>query len=130
MIVHGIDIIEIERIQHAIARHGQRFLQRVYTHSELERYQANIPSLAARWAAKEATAKLFGVGLRGLGAGVDRQAIGFHDIEILSDPTGRPIIRLYGAAQQHAKQQAISDLTLSLSHTRTLAIASIVGVIG
>jgi holo-[acyl-carrier protein] synthase len=130
MILHGIDIIEIERIQHAITRHGQRFLRRVYTHGELERYQANTPSLAARWAAKEATAKLFGVGLRGLGAGVGSQAIGFHDIEILSDHTGRPIIRLYGAAQRQAEQQAINALTLSLSHTRTLAIASIVGIIG
>jgi holo-[acyl-carrier protein] synthase len=130
MIIHGIDIIEIERIQRARVRYGQRFLQRVYTQHEIERYQTNILSLAARWAAKEATAKLFGVGLRGLGAGTDRQAIGFHDIEVLSDHTGRPIITLYGAAQRYAAQHAISELAISLSHTRTLAIASVVGIRG
>src|SRR6185503_11153936 len=67
MLYTGIDLIEIERIERAIARWGERFLQRVFTPAELAAYRTRVPSLAARWAAKEAVAKLLGVGLRGLG---------------------------------------------------------------
>jgi holo-[acyl-carrier protein] synthase len=129
MILHGIDMIEIGRIQQAVTRFGERFLARVYTPLELAHYRASPQSLAARWAAKEAAAKLLGVGLRGLGAGSDSQAVRWVEIEILSDPSGRPIIELYGQAAQRAAQLQIVSLAVSLSHTRDLAIASIIGFV-
>lgn len=88
MLYHGVDLVEVARIRHAVVRYGQRFVQRVYTATEQAdclagsgdvRYEA----LAARWAAKEACAKALGIGLRGLGAlaVADRPRAGFHEIE-------------------------------------------------
>jgi holo-[acyl-carrier protein] synthase len=129
MILHGIDVIEIERIRTAVIRYGQRFLLRVYTSTELERYQANTQSLAVRWAAKEATAKLLGVGIRGIGAGRSSNALGWKEIEVLNDTSGRPIICLHHTAAQQAEQLGIMSVSVSLSHTRELAIASVVGLV-
>ena len=82
MLYTGIDLIEIARIERAVARWGDRFLLRIFTPAELAAYRERLPSLAARWAAKEAAAKLLGVGLRGLGshafAGFDLRLPGGH----------------------------------------------------
>ena len=122
----GIDMIEIARIKAALERYGERFLQRVFTLSERERYAGRPESLAARWAAKEAAAKMLGVGLRGPGS---RQfAVAFTDIEVLADADGRPVLQLYERAEQRANALAISELSVSLSHTRTFAVASVTGV--
>jgi phosphopantetheine--protein transferase-like protein len=64
----GIDLVDIERIERAVTRWGARFLRRVYTPAELALCAGRAESLAGRWAAKEAAAKLLGVGLRGIGA--------------------------------------------------------------
>jgi holo-[acyl-carrier protein] synthase len=129
MLYTGIDLIEIVRIERAIARWGERFLGHIYTPSELAAYRARMPSLAARWAAKEATAKLLGVGLRGLGAS-DRStdAVAWTDIEVLGDAQGRPTLALYGRAAARAKTLALAELSLSLSHTREHAIACVVAI--
>src|SRR4029078_63974 len=93
MLYTGIDLIEIERIARAAERWGDRFLIRLYNPAELAIYRARPASLAARWAAKEAVAKLLGVGLRGLGgAGPPGAALGWTEIEGLSDPAGRPAV--------------------------------------
>jgi holo-[acyl-carrier protein] synthase len=127
MLYTGIDLIEIERIAHAIDRWGDRFLQRVYTPSELAIYRGRTASLAARWAAKEAVAKLLGVGLRGLGgAGRVEIALVWTEIEVLSDPHGRPTLHLYGSAAERCRALALGPIGLSLSHTREHAIASAV----
>ncbi|HEU4326705.1 MAG TPA: holo-ACP synthase [Roseiflexaceae bacterium] len=123
----GIDLIEIERIERAIGRWGERFLRRVFTPAELAAYRGRLPSLAARWAGKEATAKLLGVGLRGLGGAGRRpsaDAVGWTEIEILSDASGRPTVTLSGQAAQRARAMGLGCLSLSLSHTRLHAIAS------
>jgi holo-[acyl-carrier protein] synthase len=73
----GIDIIEIDRIERAIARWGEQFLHRVYTDSELRLSRKKPSSLAARFAGKEAVIKALGTQTKG---------IGWRDIEILSDP--------------------------------------------
>ena len=88
MLYTGIDLIEIARIARAADRWGERFLRRVYTPAELAAYRARIPSLAARWSAKEAVSKLLCVGLRGLGA-AERldDALAWTEIEVLSDAT-------------------------------------------
>ena len=129
MLYTGIDLIEIARIERAIARWGDRFLDRVYTPAELAVYRGRAPSLAARWAAKEATAKLLGVGLRGLG-GSSRpiDSLAWTEIETLNDPQGRPALKLYGRAAERARALDLVEFALSLSHTREHAIASVVAI--
>ncbi len=129
MILTGIDLIEIPRIERAVARWGNRFLRRVFTPAELAAYQERLPSLAARWAAKEATAKMLGVGLRGLTA-TPGDAVAWTDIEILSSPQGRPLLSLYGRAAERASELGLIEISLSLSHTREHAIASVVALAG
>jgi len=127
MLYTGIDLIEIERIARAIERWGDRFLDRVFTPAELAIYRARPASLAARWAAKEAVAKLLGVGLRGLGgAGRPADALAWTEIEVLSDSQGRPALALYGRAAARARALGLGPIALSLSHTREHAIASAV----
>ena len=127
MLYTGIDLIEIERIVRATQRWGDRFLDRVFTPAELGIYRSRPSSLAARWAAKEAVAKLLGIGLRGLG-GVGRpgEALAWTEIEVLSDAQGRPALTLHGRAAARAHTLGLGPIALSLSHTREHAIASAV----
>jgi holo-[acyl-carrier protein] synthase len=115
----GIDIIEISRIHTAISRWGERFLQRVYTGPELESYRNSPESLAVRFAGKEAAMKALGSG-----AG----SISWRDIEILSGPSGKPVIKLYGQALEKATALGLAGFEISLSHSRENAIALVIGV--
>jgi holo-[acyl-carrier protein] synthase len=129
MLYTGIDLIEIARIESAIARWGERFLRHVYTPAELAAYRGRPPSLAARWAAKEATAKLLGAGLRGLGGGERAvEALAWTEIEVLGDTHGRPRLVLHGRAAARAGALGIAELSVSLSHTREHAIACVVAI--
>jgi len=129
MLFTGVDLIEIARIERAVARWGDRFLLRIFTAAELAVYRGRLPSLAARWAAKEAAAKLLGVGLRGLGAAEKPvAAVGWTEIEILSDAQGRPALTFYGRAAARARALGLGEIALSLSHTREHAIASAVAL--
>ena len=114
----GIDIVEIARIERAIERWGRGFLERVYTGPELERYGRNISSLAARFSGKEAVIKA-----------LDSRSIGLKEIEILSAPGGKPLVKLYGRAQRQADDMGLSNLAISLSHCREYAVACAVGEI-
>jgi holo-[acyl-carrier protein] synthase len=110
----GIDILEIERMQSAIQRHGQRLLRRVFTEAELADVGGKPASLAARFAAKEAVAKALGTGIG---------PIGWQEIEIRRGPAGQPILELHGAARQLAEELGLVNWAISLSHTRENAIA-------
>jgi holo-[acyl-carrier protein] synthase len=114
----GVDIVEIARIDRAIARWGERFLRRVYTEPELSSYRGKSSSLAARFAGKEAVVKSLGNQTGG---------IGWRDIEILSDPDGRPLVCLYGRAQEQADLLGLKGFAISLSHSREYAVAFVVG---
>ena len=114
----GTDIIEISRIDKAITCWGERFLRRIYTETELELYRHNLPSLAARFAGKEAVVKALGTETRG---------IGWREIEILSEPSGKPSVHLYGKAQNQANGLCLDKLAISLSHSKEHAIAFVVG---
>ncbi|MDD5094885.1 MAG: holo-ACP synthase [Dehalococcoidia bacterium] len=118
MHVHGIDIVEISRIAEAMDSWGNRFLRRVYTDGEIECCRGRVPSLAARFAAKEAVMKALGTGNIG---------ISWHDIEILADSNGAPLIHLGGGARSRAAELGIEGLTIALSHSREYAIASVIG---
>ncbi len=113
----GVDIIEIERIQQAITRWGERFLHRVYTDAERGLYK-KTETLAVRFAGKEAAVKALGTGMRG---------IGWRDVEILHEPSGKPHVNLYRGAQEKANDLGLKGLAISLSHSREYAVAFVVG---
>lgn len=115
----GVDLIEIERLEQVIARHGARFLERVYTRVELDEVGSNLASLAARFAAKEAVAKALGTGIG---------AIAWREIEIRRGPQREPQLLLYGEARLLADSLGLVDWSLSLSHSASHAIAMVVAV--
>lgn len=114
----GVDIIEISRIREAVERWGERFLRRVYTGAELDRYRRNTASLAVRFAGKEAVWKALGTREHG---------IGWKDIEILAESNRRPLVNLYGNAKEYANSIGLKELTISLSHSRDYAVAFVMG---
>jgi holo-[acyl-carrier protein] synthase len=120
----GVDVVELERLQRAVDRFGDRFLARVYTEEELVYARRRLPELAARFAAKEAVSKALGVGMRHLSA----QGIGWHEVEVLSDLRGKPVLRLSGRACQLANEQGLCEWAVSLSHERDRALAFVVAL--
>ena len=122
MLSAGVDIIEIERIQRAISRWDVRFLNKVYTLGELRLCRGRVPELAVRFAGKEAISKALGTGLVG---------VSWREMEILSDPRGKPLVRLHGRAKARAAELGLVDFAFSLSHSRQYAVASVVaGTVG
>jgi holo-[acyl-carrier protein] synthase len=122
----GVDLIEVQRIEHAVARWGQRFLGRVYTPAEIEYCAGRAGSLAARWAAKEAVSKALGTGWAPQEAH-DAGWIDWTEIEVERRPSGEPALRLHGKAQARSDALGVLDWKLSLSHTREHAIAMALG---
>jgi len=114
----GVDIVEIERIQRAVDRWGQRFLHRIYTEAELDLCRNRVPELAARFAGKEAVMKALGTGTKG---------VSWRDIEILSNRRRAPLVFLHGRARCRARKLGMKKLAISLSHSRDYAVASAVG---
>ena len=113
----GVDIIEIRRIRGVISRWQDSFLNRVYTRAELESHN-NIPSLAARFAAKEAVMKALGIG-----AGI----VGWRDIEIVTNGSGAPLVKLHRRARERSKEIGITQFHISLSHSKEYAVAFVIG---
>jgi holo-[acyl-carrier protein] synthase len=111
----GNDLIEIVRIRKSIERHGQHFLDRIFTRREQDycyRFQDPIPHFAGRFAAKEAVAKAFGTGI-----GAD---IFWHEIEIVNDEQGKPIVFL---SEDVLKRFNHPQVLLSISHGTEIAMA-------
>jgi len=117
----GIDLCEVARMRNAVERFGDRFLARCFTDQERTDCLARrdpAPGLAARWAAKEATAKALGTGLGG--------RVGWLEVEVVRTDTGRPELRLTGSAAAEATRQGVRHLHLSLTHERGMAAAVVV----
>ena len=122
IVATGNDIIEIERLERVLRRHGERFIQRVFTDREQEycRQQPHPPQhYAARFAGKEAVLKV-------LGTGWDR-GIHWRDVEILRTEKGDPFVEMHGNGAIIAAEQGIDIVHISLSHSRTLALATAIG---
>ena len=115
----GIDMLAISRLQRVLDRHNGRFLRRVYTPEEVAFCRGRVPELAARFAAKEAVMKALGTGIRG---------VAWREIEVLPDRRGKPLIYLYGRAQERADKIGLRALDVSLTHERDFAVAAVVGV--
>lgn len=119
----GTDIVEIVRIGRMIERHGELFLNRVYTEEEIrycQRRREYLQHYAGRWAAKEAVMKTLGTGfIRG---------IGWRDIEVLSRKSGQPMIALHGGARDKADELGIGEILITISHCRAYATATAIAV--
>lgn len=113
----GIDMIEIGRVQHALERHGERFLERIFTPAEIAECHGRAESLAVRFAAKEAVSKALGTGIG---------KVNWLDIETLHHPGGEPYVVLHGYARQLAEQLGLRVWAISLSHSREYGLASVV----
>lgn len=113
----GIDIIEIARIQRTYDDFGERFLHRVFTERERDRYRGRVNELAARFAAKEATSKALGTGIVG---------IRWREMEVLPNRRGKPVLILHGRAAERARTLGLTDFSVSLTHSRTDAMAFVV----
>ena len=119
MLTVGVDVVDIQRIQSALMRWGDRFLDRVYTPAEQRFCRARVPELAARFAAKEAISKALGTGLVG---------VSWREMEILPDPRGKPLVYLHGRAAARAEDLKLSQWAVSLTHTDDQVIASVVAL--
>jgi holo-[acyl-carrier protein] synthase len=117
----GIDLVEIERIQQSMDRFGQRFLNRIFTPAEQAyclRKRNAAESLAARFAAKEAGAKALGTGIS--------RGVNWLEIEVVREPGGRPGIQFHGRAAEFASRLGVAHAALSITHTASLSMASVV----
>ena len=119
----GTDIVEISRIAQMIERHGEHFLSRIYTGEEIaycQRRKHSYEAFAGRWAAKESVMKVLGTGFV--------QGIGWKDIEVLSQQSGKPTVHLQGGTAEFAEQLGSSNVLITISHCRTYATATAIGV--
>ena len=114
MIATGVDLIEIDRIAATLQRYGERFLRRIFTPDEIAYCRGRAPNLAARFAAKEAVMKSLGTGFRG---------VGWRDVEVVRAPSGAPSPRLHGRARRRAERLGVTEIGISLSHSRGFALA-------
>ena len=119
----GTDICQIDRVKSVYKRYGKRFLERVLTENELKYVISNkknlVSRLAGRFAAKEATSKVLGTGLKG---------VYFKEIEIIRESSGAPKIALHKRAKLKANKLGLSNFEVSISHEKGFAIAIVIGV--
>ncbi|MBN2238982.1 MAG: holo-ACP synthase [Dehalococcoidales bacterium] len=120
MLSTGVDIVEVPRIENAVNEWGDRFLNRIYTETELTICKGRPGRLAARFSGKEAVMKVLGTGIRG---------IGWKEIEISTEPSGKPVVNLYGKALAKAESLGMTYISISLSDTEEHAVAFAVGEI-
>ena len=117
----GIDIAEVPRIREAIERHGQRFLNRIFTEGEIQYCESKanrVERYAARFAAKEAGMKAIGTGWN--------HGVRWRDIEVARKPGGRPTLLLHGKAAEFANKLGAINIALSITHTADQAMAQVI----
>ena len=123
IVAHGIDLVDCPRIEQMIQRHGERFVNRVFTAAEQAYAKSSrneIEKLAGRFAAKEAVLKLIGTGWRG--------KIAWTDIEVINNASGQPEVTTSGEVKRIADQLEIEHISISITHTANFAIASAVAL--
>jgi len=115
----GMDATEIDRIEAAVARFGDRFLHRLFTEGEIAyatRRRNPAPHLAGRFAAKEAAMKALGTG--------HSQGVLWRDIEVVR-AGGPPQLRFHGGAARRFERMNARGSLLTITHSETLAIAQV-----
>lgn len=119
----GTDIIECVRIAQMIEKHGEVFLQRVFTQKEIlycSSRKAATQHYAGRWAAKEAVLKVLGTGWA--------KGIQWTDVEVVNEVSGAPVIKITGKAAEIAKERGIREVMITISHCRAYATAFATGM--
>lgn len=117
----GIDIAEPGRVRKAAERFGQRFLDRVFTPREIaycERKANKWERFAARFAAKEAAFKALGTGWR--------RGVRWVEVEVANEPSGKPTLNLTGTAKSFADKLAVTNISLSITHTPQFVLAQVI----
>ncbi len=117
----GVDLCEVERIEAAIARHGDRFLKRIYTETERAYCESKLNRMerfAGRFAAKEAAMKALGTGWR--------HGVAWRDFEVTRAPSGQPVIALHGVARQIAARLGVRRALVTITHVKSMAMAHVV----
>jgi holo-[acyl-carrier protein] synthase len=124
ILAHGIDLVDFPRIEEMIQRHGEQFINRVFTTAEqayADKNRNRVEKYAGRFAAKEAVLKLLGTGWRG--------KIAWTDIEVINNKAGQPQVTLDGEVKIIADSLGISQISISITHTANFAIASAVALV-
>lgn len=117
----GTDVVEIGRIEEALARWGERFAQKILCEPEMRRFHSNrkpAAYLAKRFAAKEAFTKALGTGIRA--------PAGWHGFWVKNLPSGKPVLEYSPSLQDLLNGRNIVASHLSLSDERGLAIATVI----
>ena len=115
----GTDIVEVERIAKSIENIS--FKEKIFSENEIAYCEARVnkaESYAARFAAKESFFKALGTGWRG--------GMSFKEVEVMNDELGKPTINLSGETAKILKERNIKIIHVSLSHTKTMAIATVI----
>jgi holo-[acyl-carrier protein] synthase len=110
----GIDLVRTEQVREALAAHGRRYLDRIYTVEELRDCGSDAQRLAARFAAKEAAMKALGR---------SDEPLPWRSIGVCRGAGGCPSLQLSGAAAELAQSRGVRRLSVSLTHEGTLAAA-------
>jgi holo-[acyl-carrier protein] synthase len=108
-------------VQESISRHGERFLERIFTDGEIEyclRKKNSAESFAARFAAKEAGAKALGTGIS--------RGVSWKEFEVRREASGKPTLHVSGRARELAEAMGVKRMQLSLTHSREFAMAVVV----
>lgn len=120
----GTDIVECARIARMLQKHGETFLQRVFTEKEIaycrQRKRA-VEHFAGRWAAKEAVFKCLGTGWA--------RGMCWTDVEITHDRRGQPHVCVHGAVEQYLQTWHIATILISISHCRRYATACAIALL-
>ena len=117
----GIDLIEIPRIENALARHGERFAQRILNEREYARFKTHAKPaayLAKRFAAKEAFSKAMGTGIR--------TPVTWRNIGVINHPSGRPHFDFSPELQTLLEQRGVSRTHVSITDEREMAAAYVI----
>jgi holo-[acyl-carrier protein] synthase len=117
----GIDVIEINRMKELIENYNQHAIEKIFTQKEIQnsiREKLKYNYYAGRFAAKEAAMKAIGKGLS--------HGISWKDIEILNDNNGKPVLNFYGQALKYAEEIAAHNKEVSISHSKTIAVAIVI----
>lgn len=115
----GVDLIERARIRATYRRHGERFLDRVFTPTERTQASGDVERLVGRFAAKEACAKVLGTGIG---------QVSWQEIEIVRQPGGKPTIHLSGQAAARAAALGLRAFDVSIADTGEHVLAVVVAV--
>ena len=118
----GVDLVKVERVAAALERHGDRFLNRIFTPQEINHCRGKVRAasmLAMRFAAKEAFSKALGVGLR-------KDGIRWREVEVVPNPRGKPEILVTGKAAELCAEAGIANMHLTLTDEAEMALAVVV----